>query len=67
MKVLDKQIGVLKVLVSSEGKYIREGTNVVIETIVDNFKNIEVHVISAYTMVRLPYIDTDVKWLLGVK
>jgi hypothetical protein len=67
MKVLDKQIGVLKVLVASEGKFIREGTNVVIETIVDNFKNIEVHVISPYTMVRLPYIDTDINWLLGVK
>lgn len=66
MKVLNKVEGVLNVIVASEGKYIRKGSPVVIETIVDNFKNIEVHVISAYTTVRLPYYDTDIDWLLGV-
>lgn len=66
MKVLNKVEGVLNVIVASEGKYIRKGTPVVIETIVDNFKNIEVHVISAYNTVRLPYYDTDIDWLLGV-
>lgn len=67
MQILDKAEGVLNVIVASEGNYIRKGTQVVIETIVDNFKNIEVHVISANTTVRLPYYDTDVNWLLGVK
>ena len=66
MKVLEKKVGILNVMVSSEGKYIRPGTEVVIETIVDNFKNIEVHVISPSNMVRLPYISTDTDWLLGV-
>ena len=66
MQVLNKKVGILNVMVASEGKYIRPGTEVVIKTIVDNFKNIEVHVISPYNMVRLPYISTDIDWLLGV-
>ena len=66
MQVLNKVEGRLNVIVASEGKYIRKGTPVVIETIVDNFKNMEVHVISMSTTVRLPYYDTDIDWLLGI-
>ena len=65
MKILDKSEGTLKVLVASEGNYITEGTAVVIETVVDNFKNIWVQVRSMSKTVRLSFYGTDVKWLLG--
>lgn len=67
MEVLNKVEGRLNVIVASEGNVIYKGTPVVVETIVDNFKNIEVWVTSITTRVRLPYYDTDVDWLLGVK
>ena len=67
MEILNRNEGILNVIVSSEGNTIMDGTPVVISTIVDNFKNIEVHVTSTRTTVRLPYIDTDINWLLGVK
>jgi hypothetical protein len=65
MNILDRAEGVLKVLVASQGSSIREGTSVVIETVVDNFKNITVQVRSYQSTVVLPFYGTDVKWLLG--
>jgi hypothetical protein len=65
MQILDRAEGVLKVLVSSQGVAICGGTPVVVETIVDNFKNIAVRVKSASRTVFLPFYGTDVKWLLG--
>jgi hypothetical protein len=65
MEIFDKTEGTLAVLVSSQGNHIVEGTDVVIETIVDNFKNIAIRVRSASTVVFLPFYGTDVKWLLG--
>ena len=67
MNILNRIEGTLKVIVSSEGHTIMDGTPVVVSTIVDNFKNIEVHVTSTRTTVRLPYYETDVNWLLGIK
>lgn len=64
MQILNKHEGILKVLVSSQGNMIPEGTNVVIETIVDNFKNIAVRVKSLSETVFLPH-ETDIDWLLG--
>jgi hypothetical protein len=66
MKVLESQTGILHAIVSSEGNTIMNGTPVVIKTIVAD-KDIEVHVISTRTTVRLPYYETDVEWLLGLK
>jgi hypothetical protein len=65
MNILDRAEGVLKVLVASQGVAICEGTSVVIETVVDNFKNITVQVRSYQSTVVLPFYGTDVKWLLG--
>jgi hypothetical protein len=65
MQVLDSNVGVLKVLVASQGVAICEGTPVVIETVVDNFKNITVQVRSTQRTVVLPFYGTDVKWLLS--
>ena len=65
MQILDRTEGVLKVLVASQGASICEGTPVVIETVVDNFKNISVQVRSYQRTVVLPFYGTDVKWLLG--
>ena len=65
MQILDRTEGVLKVLVASQGASICEGTPVVIETVVDNFKNIAVRVKSASRTVFLPFYGTDVKWLLS--
>ena len=67
MEIRNRIEGTLKVIVSSEGNTIMDGTPVVISTIVDNHRNIEVHVTSTRTTVRLPYYDTDINWLLGVK
>jgi len=64
MQILDRAQGVLKVLVASQGVAICEGTPVVVETIVDNFKNISVRVRSYQRTVLLPFYGTDVKWLL---
>ena len=66
MKVLNQFEGVLKAIVSSEGNTIYPGTPVIIKEMVDNFKNLEVHVISARNTVRLSYYDTDIDWLLGL-
>lgn len=66
MIILDKSEGVLKVLVGSQGVYLTEGTQVVVETIVDNFKNISVRIQSWNKTVFLPH-GTDIKWLLGLK
>ena len=66
MQILDKHEGTLKVLVSSQGNTIYEGTSVVIETIVDNFKNIAVRVKSLNNTVFLTH-GTDIAWLLGNK
>ena len=65
MNILDRAEGVLKVLVASQGSSICEGTSVVIETVVDNFKNITVQVRSTQRTVVLPFYGTDVKWLLS--
>jgi len=67
MQILDRAQGVLKVLVASQGVAICEGTPVVVETVVDNFKNISVQVRSYQRTVLLPFYGTDVKWLLGAE
>jgi hypothetical protein len=64
MQILDRTEGVLQVLVSSQGNSICEGTSVVIEIVVDNFKNIAVRVKSASKTVFLPFYGNDVDWLL---
>jgi hypothetical protein len=67
MQILDRTEGTLKVLVSSQGNFIRSGTPVIVETIVDNFKNIAVRVKSTQRTVFLPFYGTDIKWLLSGK
>jgi hypothetical protein len=64
MEILDRREGVLKVLVSSQGTSIQEGNFVVIETVVDNFKNIAVKVKTPFKTVFLPFYSTDINWLL---
>ena len=65
MEILDRSEGTLKVLVANEGVTIYVGTPVVVETIVDNFKNLAVRVRSASKTVLLNFYNTDTKWLLG--
>ena len=65
MSIIRSEVGKLHIMVASEGNVIREGTMVIIETIVDNFKNIYVEVRSAFKTVKLSYYETDIDWLLG--
>lgn len=64
MQILDRTEGTLKALVGSQGRYIVEGTPVVIETVVDNFRNISVRVRSSSRTVFLPFYGTSIKSLL---
>lgn len=56
--------GKLKMSVSSEGNFIPEGTPVVVETVVDNFKNMFFRVVSIKTSVRLSHFETNSLWLV---
>lgn len=56
--------GKLKMDVSSNGDYIKAGSNVIVWKVIDNFKNISIQVISLATMVQLSYSDTNVDWLV---
>jgi hypothetical protein len=65
MQILEKFEGKLKMSVSSEGNYIPLGTSVVIETVVDDFKNIFLRVSSIREgSVILPYVETNISWLV---
>jgi len=57
---LDTVQGTLLMDVASEGKMIRKGTVVIINEVVDNFKNISVEVVSMYNTVRLPFYGTSI-------
>lgn len=50
--------------VSSEGNYIPTGTSVVVNEVIDKFKNIYYEVISMRTKVKMPYYDTDAQRLV---
>lgn len=65
MEIINSYQGMLKVTVASEGNYINSNTPVIIEQVVDDFKNLYVTVTSISTTVKLNYFDTDIKWLLG--
>jgi hypothetical protein len=67
MQILNRREGVLNVLVSSQGTSIEKGECVVIETIVDNFKNIAIRVKAPFKTVFLPFYSTDIDWLLKNK
>jgi hypothetical protein len=56
--------GKLKLDVSDTDMYIRADTNVVVEVVVDNFKNIFVRVVSLRGSVKLPYVETNISWLV---
>ena len=64
MEITKNAEGLLKMDVASEGNYITAGTPVVVETVVDNFKNIFVRVVSMQTSVRLSYADTSINCLV---
>jgi len=64
MEVTKNAEGKLKMNVSSEGNYISAGTSVVVETVVDNFKNIFIRVVSMRGSVKLPYSETNISWLV---
>jgi hypothetical protein len=64
MEVKKLSEGFLKMDVSSEGNFIKSQTFVVVNEVIDNFKNLSIEVISMNTKVRLPYC-TNVSWLVG--
>lgn len=64
MKTLKSANGKLKMDVSSEGNYIRAGSDVIVEQIEDNFGNLSVLVTSIFAQVRLPFYDTRIDWLV---
>ena len=64
MEITKNAEGKLKMDVCGIGAYIPAGTNVVVETVVDNFKNIFIRVVSMKTSVKLPYGDTNISWLV---
>lgn len=53
MKILEQVEGRLSLDVSSEGNYIYKNTPVVVQSIVDNFNNLSILIISTSTKVRL--------------
>lgn len=64
MEVTKNAEGKLKMDVCGAGVYIPTGTNVVVETVVDNFKNIFIRVVSMRGSVKLPYVETNISWLV---
>ena len=64
MQVLNEIAGVLRMDVSSQGKMIRKGAQVVVCEVVDNFKNLSVEVRSSNCMVRLPFYGTSLPQLV---
>lgn len=64
MEIIRRKDGKLKMDVSSEGNYISAGTEVIVEEVCDNFKNLFIRVTSPWKSVRLPYVVTNVDWLV---
>ena len=64
MEITKNAEGKLKMDVCGIGMYIPAGTNVVVETVVDNFKNIFIRVVSMRGSVILPYGETNISWLV---
>ena len=64
MQTLNEVTGVLRMDVSSQGKMIRKGAEVIVREVVDNFKNLSVEVRSSNCMVRLPFYGTCVPQLV---
>lgn len=64
MELMCRVEGKLKMDVSSEGNYIPAGTEVIVDSLCDNFNNLFVLVTSPRTSVKLPYYDTFVSWLI---
>ena len=64
MQTLNEIAGVLSMDVTSEGKMICKGAEVIVREVVDNFKNLSVEVRSSNCMVRLPFYGTSIPQLV---